>query len=88
MERHDGARRGGGLTEGDVSDDAASADDGDAALAPAGKDGEGVDDVGAGGDLKDVGAEGVGGVAGDDDGGLGFVFGAGGATASTTAGGV
>lgn len=38
--------------------------------------GDGVNNVRAGGDLKNMGLEGVGGVSGDDDWGLGLVLGA------------
>lgn len=70
----------GRLAEGDVGDGATTAEDGDAAAAAVGEGGDGVGDVGAGGDLEDVAVEGVGAVFGDDNGGLGLVFGARGAS--------
>lgn len=83
LESGDGAG-GGGLAESDVGDGAGAAEDADAALAAAGEVGDGVGDVGAAGDLHDVAAESVGAVTRDDDGGFGFVLGAG-RTATWTA---
>lgn len=76
LESSDGARSG-GLAESNVGDGAGAAEDANAALAAAGEVGDGVGDVGAAGDLHDVAAESVGAVTGDDDGGFGFVLGAG-----------
>lgn len=65
-----------GLTQRDIGDGAAAAQHAHASPPPPGVDGDAFHDVGASGDFQHVGAEGVGGVAGDDDGGLGFVLGA------------
>lgn len=75
MKGNDGTRRSGGLAEGDVGDDAATAEDGDAALATAGEDGDSFHDIGPGGDLENVGAKSVGAVAGDNDGWFWLIFG-------------
>lgn len=75
----DGCAVASGLAERDVGDGATAAEDGDATLPAAGEGGEGVHDVGAGGDLKHVGAHRVGALARDDDGRLGLVLGPSGA---------
>ncbi|CAL9145965.1 unnamed protein product [Musa hybrid cultivar] len=74
VEGDDRAGRG-GLAERDVGDRAGAAEHADAALLAAGEVGDGLGDVGAARDLHDVATEGVGAVAGDEDGGLGFVLG-------------
>lgn len=66
----------GGLFDGDVGEGAGSGENGDGAAASEGEVGEGFENVGAGLELEEVGFEGVGGVAGDENGGFGFVFGA------------
>lgn len=83
MESDNGAR-GSGLPEGDIGDGAGATHYADASLSAAGESGDAVDDVAAVGNLHDVGAEGVGAVAGDDDGGLGLVLGAGGSASGAS----
>lgn len=65
------------LAEGDVGDGPRPVEDANAALTSACEVGDAVHDVTAIGDFHDVGAEGVGAVPGDDDGGLGLVLGSG-----------
>lgn len=62
------------MPEGYVCDCAGSAHYTDSSLAAPGEGSDAFDDVAAVSYLHDVGAEGVGAVAGDDDGGFGFVF--------------
>lgn len=83
MECDDGSG-GGGLTQRDVGDGSAAAEDADPTLALAGVGGDRVKDVAAAADLQDVGPESVGALAGDDHGGLGLVLGARGSASRAT----
>ena len=76
-----------GLAKRNVGDGAVAAEDADTPPSAAGVVGDAVDDVGAGGDLEHVGAEGVGAVTGDDNWRLGLVLGAGRTAAGAAAGG-
>lgn len=76
MHGDDAPGRRSGLAESDIGDSAGATKDGDAPAAAASVGGDGVNNVRAGGDLKNMGLEGVGGVSGDDDWGLGLVLGA------------
>lgn len=67
-------RVGDGVSERDVGYGTATAEDSDSDVASAGELHDGLDDVGAGGDLKDDGFHGEVAVLGDDDGGFWFVF--------------
>ena len=71
----DGARSSAGMTDADVGDAPGGAEHAHAHLAATREPGDAVDDVAAGGDLQDVGAQGAGAVTGDDHGRLGLVLG-------------
>lgn len=75
MHGDDASRWRGGLAERDIGDGTSATEDGDAPATAAGVGGDGINNVGAGGDLKNMGLEGVGDVSGDDDRGLGLVLG-------------
>lgn len=81
MQGHDGGAGRGGLAESDSDDGASTAEDGNSALAAASEASDAIGDVCAAGDFHDVATESVGAVAGDEDGGVGFVLGAGWAAA-------
>lgn len=65
------------MAEGNVDHGAASAEDADATLPPGSESGEAFSDVTAGGDFHNVGAKGVGAIAGYDYWRLRLIFGAG-----------
>lgn len=77
MQGDNGGAGRGGLAESDSDDGASTAEDGNAALAAASEASDAIGDVCAAGDFHDVATESVGAVAGDEDGGFGFVLGAG-----------
>jgi hypothetical protein len=79
-EVEDGA---GGLPDRDVGDGAGAAEDADADLAPAGEPRDAVDDVAAGGDLQDVGAQRARALPRDDHRRLRLVLGSRGAAPGT-----
>lgn len=62
------------MPEGDVGDNAAAAENGDAPVAALGEGGDAVGHIAAGADLEDVATEGIGAFFCDDDRGFWFVL--------------